>query len=209
MNDANDDRDLREAFAALRREEGMQVTGMHRLLDRAHRVSPTHARLRISVDLVCFSQRGAGLGFQSAAEIADRYANANEDARKEFIAMSRILLLFVLFLASVPGAYAQPSGPDPIAENLFSPEFVMRYAADVGLEEPQRTAIKDALQKAQSRFVDLQWDLQAESGRMVRLLQARPVDEAAVLARADRVMSLEREIKRAHLSLLVRKRWAL
>ncbi|HYS75075.1 MAG TPA: periplasmic heavy metal sensor [Burkholderiales bacterium] len=118
--------------------------------------------------------------------------------------MSRILLLFVLFLASVPGAYAQPSGPDPIAENLFSPEFVMRYAADVGLEEPQRTAIKDALQKAQSRFVDLQWDLQAESGRMVRLLQARPVDEAAVLARADRVMSLEREIKRAHLSLLVR-----
>ncbi len=105
--------------------------------------------------------------------------------------MSRILLLFVLFLASVPGAYAQPSGPDPIAD-------------DVGLEEPQRTAIKDALQKAQSRFVDLQWDLQAESGRMVRLLQARPVDEAAVLARADRVMSLEREIKRAHLSLLVR-----
>ena len=35
MNDANDDRDLREAFAALRREEGMQVTGMHRLLERA------------------------------------------------------------------------------------------------------------------------------------------------------------------------------
>src|SRR6266581_7122730 len=118
--------------------------------------------------------------------------------------MSRALLLLVLFLAGVPGTYAQPPGPDPIAETLFPPEFVMRYAADVGLEEPQRTAIKDALQKAQSRFVDLQWDLQAESERMVRLLQARPVDEAAVLARADRVMSLEREVKRTHLSLLVR-----
>jgi Spy/CpxP family protein refolding chaperone len=68
----------------------------------------------------------------------------------------------------------------------------------------QRTTIKAEIQKTQSRFVDLQWDLQAESERMARLLQARPVDEAAVLAQADRVMSLEREIKRAHLSLLVR-----
>jgi len=118
--------------------------------------------------------------------------------------MSRALLLLVLFLAGVPGTYAQPPGPDPIAENLFLPELVMRYAADIGLEERQRTAIKDAIQKAQSHFVDLQWDLQAESERMVRLLQARPVDEAAVLAQADRVMALEREIKRAHLSLLVR-----
>ncbi len=40
--------------------------------------------------------------------------------------------------------------------------------------------------------------------RQVRLLQARPVDESAVLAQADRVMNLEREIKKAHLSLLVR-----
>ncbi len=118
--------------------------------------------------------------------------------------MNRILLLFVLCIAVVPTAQAQPAGPDPIAENLFPPEFVMRYAIDVGLEERQRTAIKAEIQKTQSRFVDLQWDLQAESERTARLLQARPVDEAAVLAQADRVMSLEREIKRAHLSLLVR-----
>ena len=50
----------------------------------------------------------------------------------------------------------------------------------------------------------MQWDIQAESEKMVRLLQASPVDETAVLAQADKVMALEREVKRTHLSLLVR-----
>jgi len=118
--------------------------------------------------------------------------------------MSKAILLLLLLIAFVPVSHAQQPGADPIAENVFPPELVMRHASDLGLEERQRAAIKDAIQKAQSRFVDSQWDLQAESERMVRLLQARPVDEAAVLAQADKVMSLEREIKKTHLSLLVR-----
>lgn len=113
-------------------------------------------------------------------------------------------LLLVFFIALVPTTHAQQPGPDPIAENLFAPELVMRHAADIGLDERQRTALKEGLQKAQSRFVDMQFDLQGDSERMVKLLQARPVDEAAVLAQADRIMSLEREIKKTHLSLLVR-----
>ena len=118
--------------------------------------------------------------------------------------MSKAILLLLLLIAFVPASHAQQPGADPIAENVFPPELVMRHASDLGLEERQRAAIKDAIQKAQSRFVDSQWDLQAESERMVRLLRARPVDEAAVLAQADKVMSLEREIKKTHLSLLVR-----
>ena len=39
---------------------------------------------------------------------------------------------------------------------------------------------------------------------MTQLLQQTPVDEVKVLERADKIMSLEREIKRAHLTLLVR-----
>ena len=39
---------------------------------------------------------------------------------------------------------------------------------------------------------------------MARLLEQSPVDETAVLAQADKVMGLEREVKKAHLSLLVR-----
>lgn len=118
--------------------------------------------------------------------------------------MIRSLIAVVLFVGCVLSARAEGPGPDPIAENLFPPDLVMRYASDITLDDRQRSAIKEAVQKAQSRFMDLQFDLQPEAEKMVRLLQARPVDEAAVLAQADKVMSLEREIKKAQLSLLVR-----
>ena len=117
--------------------------------------------------------------------------------------MKSILAVIVLgFL--IPFAHAQQPGHDPIAEHVFPPELVMRHAAELGLDERQRAAIKDAVQKAQSRVVDAQFDLQGEAERMVKLLQGRPVDEAAVLAQADKVMGLEREVKKAHLALLVR-----
>lgn len=118
--------------------------------------------------------------------------------------MSKAILLLLFLAAFAMNAHAQQPGADPIAENVFPPELVMRHASDIGLDERQRAAIKDAIQKAQSRFMDVQWDMQSESERMVRLLQARPVDEAAVLAQADRVMGLERDVKKAHLSMLVR-----
>jgi Spy/CpxP family protein refolding chaperone len=80
----------------------------------------------------------------------------------------------------------------------------MRHAAEIGLDDTQRTAVKEAVVKMQSRFLDLQWDMQAEVEKLARLLQASPVDEAAVLAQADKVMGLERDVKKAHLALLVR-----
>lgn len=115
-----------------------------------------------------------------------------------------VALWLSLLLCLAAGAAAQPPAEDPIAQHLFPPDLIMKYGSQIGLEERQRGAIKDAVQKAQAKFVDGQWDLQEESQKMVRLLQARPVDETAVLAQADKVMALEREIKRTQLSLLVR-----
>lgn len=120
----------------------------------------------------------------------------------------RILLLAVLLpLAGVllpAAARAETPPEDPLAAYVFPPELVMKHAQEIGLQEKQRAAIKEAMQSAQSRFLDAQWSMQEESQKMARLLQARPVDEAAVLAQADKVMSLEREVKRTHLSLLIR-----
>ncbi len=110
------------------------------------------------------------------------------------------------FLVVAVEAPAQPPGPgqDPLAQHVFAPDLVMRHAAEIGLDEKQRAAIKDAVLKMQSKVLDAQWEVQAESEKMVRLLQASPVDETAVLAQADKVMALEREVKRTHLSMLVR-----
>ena len=74
----------------------------------------------------------------------------------------------------------------------------------IGLDDTQRTAIRKEVQKAQSKFLDLQFDIQTEMETMVRLVQQSKVDEVRVLAQLDRVLSLEKEIKKTQISLLVR-----
>jgi Spy/CpxP family protein refolding chaperone len=113
-------------------------------------------------------------------------------------------IVFLVAAFGTAAAWAVPAADDPIGKYLFPPELVMKYSQDLGLDERQRTTVKENVQKAQAKFLDLQWGLQEESQKMVRLLQARPVEEAAVLAEADKVLALEREIKRAQLSLLIR-----
>jgi Spy/CpxP family protein refolding chaperone len=122
-----------------------------------------------------------------------------------------VILVLAVFVAMFGGVFgvaasAQDGKPadDPIAQNLFPPELVMKYRQEINLDERQSKAIKEAIQKAQSKFLDLQWDTQSETEKLVQLLKARPVDESAVLAQVDQVLNREREIKRAQISLLVR-----
>lgn len=121
-------------------------------------------------------------------------------------------LLATLALAVGPPAAAQaPQTPptpaaDPIGSKLFPPELIMTHQAEIGLEDKQRETILKELEKAQSQFPRLQWQLQAASQHLSQLLDAPQVDEAKALAQAGEVMKLETEIKRAHLGLLIRIR---
>ena len=108
--------------------------------------------------------------------------------------------------AATVSAAATPSaaGDDPIAQNLFAPELVMKYRQEINLDDNQSRAMKDAIQKAQAKFLDLQWDMQSEQQKLVQLLKAQPIDETAALAQVDRLLTQEREVKKAQLSLLIR-----
>ena len=117
---------------------------------------------------------------------------------------TRLCSILLALLSAVPALRAQSPGADPIAPHVFPPELIMRYASDIGLDERQRTAVRDAVKNAQGKFLDAQWQLQEENEKLVRLLEAKPVDEAAVLTQADRLMGLEREVKKTQLTLLVR-----
>src|SRR5215467_4289658 len=108
-----------------------------------------------------------------------------------------------ILLVLAGGSWAQKPVDDPIAQALFPPELIMKYRLEINLDDGQSKAIKEAIQKAQARFLDMQWDMQAEAEKLIRLLQARPVDEAAVLAQMDQVLNREREIKKAQISLLI------
>lgn len=112
-----------------------------------------------------------------------------------------LLPLVVLIVGTAAPVVAQD---DPFAGALFPPEVVLRHSSDLGLDPGQFTAIKEEVRKAQSYFLDHQLDLQAEMGNLRKLVEARKVDESAALAQLDRVLALEREIKRTQVGLLVR-----
>lgn len=113
------------------------------------------------------------------------------------------LLVFIFFCAASWGQSPPPSG-DLVGQELFSPELVMQYHQEINLTDVQSKSIKDEIQKAQAKFLDMQWDAQSETEKLVQLLKARPVDETAVLAQVDKVLDRERTIKKTQLSLLVR-----
>ncbi|MDP9280379.1 MAG: periplasmic heavy metal sensor [Gemmatimonadota bacterium] len=95
-------------------------------------------------------------------------------------------------------------GPDDFGRNFFPPELVMQHQSEIGLQDSQRAALTSAVQQAQGKFMDLQWKLSAEGEKMGRLLQGTQVDETQVLEEVDRILALEREIKRGQISLMVR-----
>ena len=108
----------------------------------------------------------------------------------------------LLLLLAVPLSAQQPQD-DPLARYLLPPELIMAHSTEINLAERQRAAIKSEVQKAQSKFIDMQWDMKEETEKMVRLLQQSPADEARILNQADKVMGLEREIKKTQLALLI------
>jgi Spy/CpxP family protein refolding chaperone len=124
----------------------------------------------------------------------------------KFLARWILVLLPTAALAQVPpGAGAGP-GPkdDPFGRYLFPPDRVMSHSLDIGLGDAQKTAIRNEVQKVQPKFLDSQFELQSEGEKMIKLLQEKPVDEAKVLAQVDRILAIEKEIKKSQISLLVR-----
>ena len=120
----------------------------------------------------------------------------------------RICLVPALALLAVAtagaGAQQPPQAPDdPLARVLFPPELVMQHQQDIGLRAEQRAAITKAIQDFQGKVVDLQWRMQEQSQRLASLLEKPAVDQAAALTQVDEVLSVEREVKRAHITLLI------
>lgn len=128
---------------------------------------------------------------------------------------TRSILALLLLLAVAAGAAADegprhpgppgPPGPggNPLASKLFPPELVMSHQRELGIDARQRSAIMKAIEATQTHILEVQWQLADESAKLAHLLDAPRVNEKKALAQADRVMNLEREIKKSHLGLLI------
>ncbi len=122
----------------------------------------------------------------------------NSERRHLWIVWGWLLLGCAALLAQ------QPPGQDPLAENLFPPDLVMSHQKALGLDEAQRNFLRSEILKAQTRFTELQWQLQDALETLVAMVKENPVDEQKALAQLDKVLGSEREIKRAQIALMVR-----
>lgn len=126
--------------------------------------------------------------------------------RITWAAVSALLIAAAPALAQQPGPQA---GEPDFAEHLFPPELIMQNQQRIGLRPEQRTVITGAIRELQNKVIDLQWRIQEETQRLRELLQAAPVDETSALAQVDRILGIEREVKKAHLRMLIQIKNAL
>jgi TonB-dependent SusC/RagA subfamily outer membrane receptor len=119
----------------------------------------------------------------------------------------------VIVISTKKGSVVSPTtcgataaaGANSFGKYLYSPEFVMAHQEAISLTDGQRTAIQDAVREIQSKtIVDTQFKLASATERLTRALARPSIDEAAVLQQVDETLALEREVKRAQMTLLVR-----
>jgi Spy/CpxP family protein refolding chaperone len=110
------------------------------------------------------------------------------------------LALVILAASSLAAQEPEPE----FAKFLFPPELVMQHQQSIRLTPEQRTSMTQGIREFQLKVVELQWKMQDEAQKLTELVQGAKVDEAQTLAQVDRVLGVEREIKRAHMALLVR-----
>jgi len=129
---------------------------------------------------------------------------------------SKVFYLFaILFLTMAMARAQQPApapqashpqqpGMDAFARNFYPPEMIMRNQEALQLTDEQQAYFKTEMRKAQTNFTELQWKLEDEAEKLLTLSKAQRLDEPAILAQLEKVLTAERDVKRAQLSLLIR-----
>jgi hypothetical protein len=91
---------------------------------------------------------------------------------------------------------------------LFPPDLIMRNQKALNVTQEQRQYILEQTQEATVEFTSLRWDLQ-DGLQELREMVKRNEKEQVLLEQLDRVLDLERQVKRAQLLLAVRIRSTL
>lgn len=110
-------------------------------------------------------------------------------------------------MSTAPAAPRSASAAEPlgaIESKLYPAELVMDHQGEIGLEPAQRDAITKEVERSQAELVRIQWELQAEKEKLVKILAEARVDEVRSRQAAAQVMERENKIKAAHLAMLVR-----
>ena len=105
---------------------------------------------------------------------------------------------------NLPNRPPHPPNPDPLAHLMFPPDMIMNHARQLNLTDDQKAFMRSEIQKTTASFQDLQWKLQDQMELLQETMKSTSVNEQQALAQLDKVLDIEREIKRLHIGLAVR-----
>ena len=97
-----------------------------------------------------------------------------------------------------------PPNPDPLAHLMFPPDMIMGHARQLNLTDEQKAFMRAEIQKTTTMFQELQWKLQDQMELLQETMKSTTVNEQQAIAQLDKVLEIEREIKRLHIGLAVR-----
>jgi Spy/CpxP family protein refolding chaperone len=134
---------------------------------------------------------------------------------RRFVTLTFVVLFATAALAGHRGAStgrAGMGGPRmggagmgaSMERNLFPAEFVLRNQVALGLSADQVASIKKQVGDTQGNLLDAKVDLGRVTEQLRTALAGAKVDEAAALSLATQAMDLEKQVKTAHLGLLIR-----
>ena len=103
-----------------------------------------------------------------------------------------------------PPNMPNPPNPDPLGDVMFPPDFILGHARQLGLTDEQKSYMRGEVQKTMNSFTELQWKLQDATEQLHETLKTTSVNEEQALAQLNKVLDVEREIKRLHIGLGVR-----
>jgi Spy/CpxP family protein refolding chaperone len=101
----------------------------------------------------------------------------------------------------------QPRPPhppmDPLGDAMFPPELIMQHTRELNLTDEQKTFMRTEINRATTRFNELQWQAQDLMEALHATMKENTVNEQLALQQLDKVLDTEREIKRLHFGLAI------
>jgi hypothetical protein len=201
MTDLKDDKDLERRFELLRSRNRVSLRSLEALLASKTWRTPKGARsLRLATALLVVLLAVVATVVVQAGLALERRAVWPVHVAPDSVSWSGP----TEFLLATGGLLPTTSGEKALRENLFPPELLLRNEEKLRLKPDQRRAIEQEFQQLQNKVAELQSRMPDEGTRLAEILQSDRVSENEALTQLDRVLAVEREMKKAQLAMLIR-----
>ena len=120
------------------------------------------------------------------------------------LALAGFGLALLCAVRPVAAQAAPKQEQDPFAAVLFPPELIMQHARAIRLNDEQRITITKLIEQLQGRAISAQWRLAEQVQALRETLNKPKVDQDRALDQLNKVLETEKDIKKAHLEMLLR-----